>query len=124
MWIKQSTGLKERLVCLSEAAVRALEAWLEVRGPAGSDHVFIYRHLSLSVSYCATMAAHYYRAMDEVERRMEIREELEVQAPGSGQLLALVDALQDGALNENQRELLLALRAGIQILVEREPLAA
>ena len=35
-------------------------------------------------------------------------------------LLALVDALQDGTLNEDQRETVHALRLGILTLVERE----
>jgi hypothetical protein len=40
--------------------------------------------------------------------------------PNGGQLLALVDALQDGTLNEEQRETVHALRLGILTLVERE----
>jgi hypothetical protein len=38
----------------------------------------------------------------------------------SGQLLALVDALHDGTLNEDQRETVHALRVGILALVEQE----
>jgi hypothetical protein len=33
--------------------VSALRAYLDVRGPANSDHVFIYRHQPLSVCYCS-----------------------------------------------------------------------
>jgi hypothetical protein len=40
--------------------------------------------------------------------------------PNGGQLLALVDALQDGTLNEVQRETVYALRLGILTLVEWE----
>ncbi len=32
---------------------------LTLRGRAGSDHVFVYRHLPLSVSYCATRLRTY-----------------------------------------------------------------
>ena len=31
----------------------------EASGPAGSDHVFVYRHLPLSVTYCATRLRTY-----------------------------------------------------------------
>jgi integrase len=52
--IEQSKGLKDRLVCLSEATVEALKAYLEVRGPSEAlpEQVFIYRHRPLSGSYC------------------------------------------------------------------------
>ncbi|TET53832.1 MAG: phage integrase family protein, partial [Anaerolineales bacterium] len=161
--IEQSKGLKDRIVCLSEATVRALEAWLDVRGPAGSDHVFIYRHMPLSVTYCATrlrtygkrcgvvvtphqlrhscatlllnagapiltvqailghkhvdttMAADYYRAMEEVERRMEPQREAEASPRTGWQLLTLVDALQARSLNSTQRQALHELRARIAV---------
>ena len=51
--IEQSKGLKDRLVPLSPATVNALRAYLEVRGPANTEHVFIYRHQPLSVCYCS-----------------------------------------------------------------------
>lgn len=50
--IEQSKGLKDRLVCLSDATLEALKAYLEVRGPANSHYVFIYRHIPLSSRYC------------------------------------------------------------------------
>jgi hypothetical protein len=40
--------------------------------------------------------------------------------PTGGQLLALVDALHDGTLNETQRETVHALRLGILALAEQE----
>ncbi len=60
--IEQSKGLKDRIVCLSHAAVDALNAYLTVRGPAEalSDHVFIYRHAPLSESYCGQRLLKYY----------------------------------------------------------------
>ncbi|MDY7075866.1 MAG: hypothetical protein SXV54_02975 [Chloroflexota bacterium] len=40
-------------------------------------------------------------------------------APGPGQLLAMVDALHDGTLNDVQREMVHTLRNGILALVEQ-----
>jgi len=174
--IEQSKGLKDRIVCLSEAAVEALRAYLDVRGPAPSEHVFTFRHLPLTVSYCyarlrtysrrcglhvtphqirhtaatlllnagapiltvqttmghkhidttlgyarlydGTVAADYYRAMDQVEARMALAQSTSDGPPTGGQLLALVDALHDGTLNEDQRETVHALRLGILALTE------
>jgi site-specific recombinase XerD len=50
--IEQSKGLKDRTVCLSVEAAEAIRAYLEVRGPAASDHVFLYRHHPLNSTYC------------------------------------------------------------------------
>jgi len=50
--IEQSKGLKDRLVPLADPAVEALADYLAVRGPAPTDHVFIYRHGPLSTTYC------------------------------------------------------------------------
>jgi site-specific recombinase XerD len=50
--IEQSKGLKDRLVCLSDATLEVLKAYLDVRGPASTEHVFIYRHLPLGSKYC------------------------------------------------------------------------
>jgi len=176
--IEQSKGLKDRIVCLSGATVEALHAYLDVRGPAPTDHVFTFRHLPLTVSYCyarlrtysrrcglhvtphhlrhtaatlllnagapiltvqtvlghkhidttlgyarlydGTVAADYYRAMGQVEARMELAQSTNDGPPTGGQLLALVDALRDGTLNEDQRETVHALRLGILALAEQE----
>lgn len=37
---------------LSQPTVEAIKAYLEVRGPANSDHLFLFRHQPLSVTYC------------------------------------------------------------------------
>ena len=179
--IEQSKGLKDRVVCLSLATVEALKAYLEVRGPAGSDHVFLYRHQPLSVTCCSerlktygrrcgvvikphqlrhscatlllnagapvltvqsilghkfvdttlgyarlydgTVAADYYRAMAEVESRFGDGEN-GTPPPNSGQLLALVDTLHAGTLNDTQRETVQALRAGILATFAALPSAA
>jgi hypothetical protein len=168
--VEQSKGLKDRIVHLSAAAVAALDAYLEVRGPSATEHVFLYSHRPLSVTYfsqrlktysrrcgvlvnahqlrhsCATLllnagapvltvqailghkhidttlsyarlydgtvAADYYRAMAEVERRISGSESAD-ETPDCGQMLALVDALHAGTLNDAQRETLHALRGGI-----------
>ena len=157
----------------------ALRAYLDLRGPADSDHVFIYRHQPLSVSYCyerlrtyaarcglrvtphqlrhscatlllnagapiltvqtvlghkhidttlgyarlydGTVAADYYRAMDEIERRLAVPDDAGTTTPPeSGQLLSLVDALRDGTLNAKQQKMVYALRAAILRLGERQ----
>ena len=175
--IEQSKGLKDRLVCLSDATLEALKAYLEVRGPASTDHVFIYRHMPLGSRYCqvrlrtygrrcgvvvtphqlrhscatlllnagapiltvqtilghqhidttlgyarlydGTVAADYYRAMSQVERQLLLPEDAAAEPPNSGQLLALVDTLRNGTLNEAQQETVRVLRAGIVALAER-----
>ena len=48
--IEQSKGLKDRIVYLSAATVTAIEAYLPLRGPLASDHLFVYRHRPLTVS--------------------------------------------------------------------------
>ena len=50
--VEQAKGLKDRMVCLSVEAAEAIRAYLEVRGPAVSDHVFLCRHRPLSSTYC------------------------------------------------------------------------
>jgi integrase len=176
--VEQSKGLKDRVVYLSEPAAAALRAYLEIRGAAITDHVFVYRHRSLSFTYCnrrlrtygrrcgvkvtahqlrhsaatlllnagapilvvqailghkhvdttlnytrlydGTVAADYYRAMAEVEGRMGLRGDDDDPAPDPAQLLALVDALHAGTLNDAQRETVQALRDSILALVRHE----
>jgi integrase len=174
--IEQSKGLKDRLVCLSQPVLEALQAYQTIRGPSttAENHVFLYRHRPLNVSYCGqrlmtygkrcgvyvtphqlrhtcatlllnagapiltvqtilghkhvdttlgyarlydgTVAADYYRAMALVESRLMLQEDATAAPPTSGQLLALVDSLRDGTLNDVQKEIVQALRAGILAL--------
>jgi integrase len=174
--IEQSKGLKDRVIPICQPAAEALRAYLEVRGPAPADHVFIYRHSLLGSTYCnhrlvtygrrcgvritchrlrhscatlllnagapilavqailghkkiettllyarlydGTVAADYYRAMAQIERRIGLRDG--GPAPDLGQLLALVDSLSSGTLNNAQRETVQALRDGILALVDLE----
>ena len=46
--IRQAKGLKDRAVYLTEAVISTLQEYLAVRGPAMTDHLFIYRHKPLS----------------------------------------------------------------------------
>jgi site-specific recombinase XerD len=45
--IRDGKGRKDRTVYLTDRAVAGLQAYLQRRGMAGSDHVFLYRHRSL-----------------------------------------------------------------------------
>jgi hypothetical protein len=72
--------------------------------------------------YDGTVAADYYGAMAEIERRLALPED-RISAPlALGQLIALVDSLRTGALNAVQSEAVRQLRAGIAALAEREKL--
>lgn len=46
--IRAAKGLKDRSVYLTERVTKTLQQYLEVRGPALTDHLFIYRHKPLS----------------------------------------------------------------------------
>ncbi|MCP5100803.1 MAG: site-specific integrase [Chloroflexi bacterium] len=46
--IRQGKGRKDRAVYLTERAVNALQAFLDVRGTGSTEHVFLYRHLPVS----------------------------------------------------------------------------
>lgn len=46
--IRRGKGLKDRTIYLTEAAAAALEAYLAVRGPGNSGHLFLYRHKPIS----------------------------------------------------------------------------
>lgn len=52
--IEQSKGLKDRLVPMSDVTVRAVQDYLEVRGPGKGlpENIFIFRHAPLTESYC------------------------------------------------------------------------
>jgi integrase len=87
-----------------------------------------HKHIDTTMSYArlydGTVAADYYRAMNDVERRLELVPNQEQPQTEPGQLVALVDALSSGTLNDSQRQLVHALRSGILALaeqVENEP---
>jgi len=178
--IEQSKGLKARIVYLGAATLQALQAYLEVRGPAETlpENLFIYRHRRLSQTYCqhrlrtygkrcgvratphqlrhscatlllnagapiltvklllghkriettlgyarlydGTVAADYFRAMALVERQIALPEDQAALPPSHGELIALVDSLRTGTLNDRQQEVIWQLRAGLMSLAEQQ----
>ncbi len=84
-----------------------------------------HQHIDTTLSYArlrlqrGTMAADYHRAMLQIERQLALSEDAAAESPNSGQLLALVDTLRNGTLNEAQQETVRVLRAGIVDLAER-----
>jgi len=82
-------------------------------------HKWVDTTLGYARLYDGTVAADYYSAMALVDRRMALFEDAQVEPPGAGQLLALVDSLREGTLNQVQTEMIRQLRAGILALAER-----
>lgn len=75
--------------------------------------------------YGGTVATDYYRAMEQVEKQLPLIGDVvllgKVEAqPNTGKLLALVDSLRTGTLNESQAEKLQLLKASILTLAESE----
>jgi integrase len=58
---ERSKGLKDMVVLLAAVTVEALSTYLEVRGVAATDHVFIYRHRPQSSTYCRKRLGTYGR---------------------------------------------------------------
>jgi hypothetical protein len=58
--------------------------------------------------------------MSGVEKRLALPEDRISQPASIGQLLAVVDAIRQGTLNESQVNLIQQLRAGLIALAERE----
>jgi hypothetical protein len=75
-------------------------------------HRFVNTTLGYARLYDGTIAADYYRAMAQVEKQLDLQ--LGAEMPTTpGHLLAMVDALQAGTLNDSQREMIQALRTAI-----------
>jgi site-specific recombinase XerD len=68
--------------------------------------------------YDGTIAADYFSAMNRVERQLALPEDSVKEPPRVGQLIALTDALRNGALNPAQTEIVRALREGLGLLEE------
>ncbi len=65
-----------------------------------------------------TVAKDYYAAMADIEKQLDLQPG--ATTPGNpNHLLALVDALQAGTLDDTQRETVHALRTGILALAEQ-----
>jgi hypothetical protein len=63
-----------------------------------------------------TVADDYYAAMSQVERLFHLPESRQVPFSTPAELVALVDSLRSGTLNERQCETVQALREGILAL--------
>jgi site-specific recombinase XerD len=83
-------------------------------------HVKIDTTLGYARLYDGTVAADYYHAMLQVEKHLTGPENANPAPPSPAELVALVDSLRGGTLNESQIEKLHLLRAGILALAERE----
>lgn len=70
--------------------------------------------------YDGTIAADYYRAMSQVEQLFHLPESRQAPFFTPAELVALVDSLGSGTLNEHQRETVQVLREGILSLASRE----
>ena len=66
--------------------------------------------------YDGTIAADYYRAMHQLEGQFALAEGQSEQTPSFGELLALVDALKSGTLNQDQVGIVASLRSGLLLL--------
>ena len=71
--IEQSKGLKDRVILIGQPVVEALRAWFAARGEAGEDHVFLFRHKLLSVSYCGARMRTYGRRCGVVVTPHQLR---------------------------------------------------
>ena len=82
-----------------------------------------HQHVDTTLGYArlydGTVAADYYRAMLQIEPKMAVFEDKSAEPLNGGQLLALVDSLRSGTLNESQLETVRVLRAGLAALSER-----
>lgn len=83
-------------------------------------HKWVDTTLGYARLYDGTVAADYYGAMAEIERRLALPEDRLAAPLAIGQLIALVDSLRTGALNAAQSEAVRQLRAGMVVLAERE----
>lgn len=83
-------------------------------------HKWVDTTLGYARLYDGTVAADYYQAMAVIEQRLALPEDCLVEPPGVGQLLALVDSLRDGLLNEKQLGIVRQLRIGLSALAQRE----
>lgn len=86
-------------------------------------HKWVDTTLGYARLYDGTVAADYYGAMAEIERRLALPEDRLAAPLEIGQLIALVDSLRTGALNAVQSEAVRTLRAGMVALAERESAA-
>jgi integrase len=82
-------------------------------------HTHIDTTLDYARLYDGVVAADYYRAMSQVEGQFKVSEDAAAEPPTHGELLALVDSLRSGTLNDTQTETVCLLRARLAMLAER-----
>jgi site-specific recombinase XerD len=184
--VRQGKGRKDRTVYLTDVTVKALKAYLAMRGQGRTEHLFVYRHKPLSKDlvrvrikaagqrtgvkvtphqlrhtcatqlvnagcqittiqamlghrrlkstmiyarvYDRTVAEDYYAAMTVIERRLEPhlrglpetknsqKQQAQTFSNGTNHLLALVDAMNNGSLSDDQQQILTQFRSGILAL--------
>ena len=83
-------------------------------------HKWVDTTLGYARLYDGTVAADYYEAISGVEKRLALPEDRLSRPASIGQLLAMVDAIRQGTLNESQAKQVQQLRAGLMALVELE----
>jgi integrase/recombinase XerD len=81
-------------------------------------HKWVDTTLGYARLYDGTVAADYYAAMGVVERRLALPEDRLAPPPSLGQLVALVDRLQQGTLDERQAQAVRELRRGLLLLAD------
>jgi integrase/recombinase XerD len=84
-------------------------------------HKFVDTTMRYARLYDGTVAAGYYGAMAEVERRLKLSEEVVLPTPSPAELVALVDSLSAGSFHPGQTTTLQALRDGILALARPKP---
>jgi hypothetical protein len=81
-----------------------------------------HKHIDATLGYArlydGTVAADYFQAMATVERYFALPEDNPTPPSDPAQLLALVDSLREGTLNQAQLETVRALRAGLLLLTK------
>ncbi len=81
------------------------------------------KHIDTTMNYArlydSTVATDYFGAMSEIEARMSLADAGDGRPVSGGQLLALVDTLRTGTLNDDQKQTVLQLRTGILAFVAR-----
>lgn len=84
-------------------------------------HKWIDTTLGYARLYDGTLAAdYYYRSMNEGERQLELVERQPQDPPSPGELIALVDSLCSGTLNNSQASAVQSLRDGLLALARQE----
>ena len=95
LFIRQSKGLKDRIVYLSKTAVNAIQSYLEVRGPAEAlpEYVFIYRHKPISEFYFGQRLHTYQKRCGVIAKPHQLRHSCATLLLNAGAPVLTVQAL-------------------------------